>query len=342
MSRKIKSDVELRGINTQRDRKILEILKEDARRELSVDDQIVLPHRKKILELLLKQTDLIHVDFWGPSQKVLDRLMGLGLIEDRFVESDKMAFENHHLRPVLEDAKEKISRGLIPTVLGVLDNNTSQKLYEELVPKSKEHDHCFIRQGGVWFVKFKGEFTYIKHLKRLQYITLLLIHQGESLGVLDIIRGVNGEEVTQKMDKFRLEEEGLSRSDLDSNDLSRDDKEQLKTILYDEWSKSQNTHGTTAKESWNEVKEKTELAYPFINIREKEGNLVIKFNNQIDKKNVNKARNTVCNSMKKSLKKDIRVQIPGLYEHLERYISYGKTCKYDPGENSGIRWYIES
>jgi hypothetical protein len=351
---------ESRRLNEERNATILEILKEDAKEELTNSEPRLLGSRRKVLELLLQQNELIHVDFWQPRQQILNKLMSLGLIEDRFIEPELDPFTGKLFNHALVNTEKKLRNGRIADVLRLIEDDLCDSpLFEELMPELGDYDNCFVKHGDVWFVKFNEKVAYIRDSKRLRYLIQLLIYQGKSLHVIKMVEIVSSINVSEKVDGRVLEAEGLESKGLDFNEFedyidqhgdnrgNQEKKRWMRGItetITDFWSEYRYANSekakTETKDQLDNLIKKLKKNYPNISITITDMGPKFYINKDIGK-SVKKATDLVRNSVKNCLQKDIHSKLPKLADHLNQHITYGSSPTYPSKEISGKTWYID-
>ena len=208
--------------------------------------------------------------------------------------------------------------------------------------------NSFILKGDYWEIRFRGEYTNIKNLERTRYIIHLLDNPGIDIASHDLLALVkkNTLEIDEdytKMSKEQLENEGLSLVEHYIEGLSKEEKNRLESMAYQQWNELVDAKEKGEHSLINEKEKRwTALRRHFMNeygLEVRTLKIELKFIKRKRLKNeAEKARTTVSMQIKTAIA-DIKKKFPDLGTHLEKNISKGAKCCYSPDES--VTWNIE-
>ncbi len=102
------------------------------------------------------------------------------------------------------------------------------------------NENSFFFKGDFWEVTYKGEKKSIKDLESIRHIIHLLDNPGIEIASHELFQLVKGNTLEQnedynKMSNEQLEKEGLSLVKHDIEGLSKEEKDRLESIAYEQW-----------------------------------------------------------------------------------------------------------
>jgi hypothetical protein len=227
-------------------------------------------------------------------------------------------------------------------------------LPQKIVDKQKIHN-CFSLEGDYWKIRFNGEETILKNLKRVRYIVRLLENPGKEFCCHELESIVSGKDVgivpldirsidPNETDFFEnSEDQKIHAIDPAENDIYENDLKQYEEMANDLWEKKNEaflseSERTKAERDW----EKLVLYFSQIGLgwhKSKNGGLKVKLRKRL-KKEFDRFRINVQKQITKT-RVDIEKIMPSLSKYLKRHIKTGMKCEFRPDPDDAgweIRW----
>ena len=248
----------------------------------------------------------------------------------------------------------------------VSDHSLSEMIELDL-PKLTEIDNAFIRKGAIWYIKFRGKSTTIKHSKKILYLVHLLINPHKHINNLDLLSQAAEKELHIREDKKYLinqnddhsnsESEGHILNEISMQDIFKTDDhvtlDQIKTVKQEFKQMLEELKEYEKDKNHSKVEEQKLRIKGFISYADEELGIRIKLKKNYEyalkafyklEKEAEKARVAVRNNFS-NLLKELSKKLPALERHLLRCIETKTTyAVYNPQRSridKSIKWYIQ-